>query len=257
MSPSVDTAIEKEQVVIPVGKERLFGTIHKPISSSRGAAVLFLHGFASNRSGKYRLAYAIAEKLAQGGTTALRIDMRGCGESDGSFEEMTISSLIEDGIAALKWLSEQELVDPERLGILGRSLGAAIAVECAKRAKSLALWVPFFDAKQWVEMHALHPKGESLLIDGHEPGQAFLSEISKFSLASSLKGLQDVPILHVHAKKDQILDKRHLDNYLQARGSANELDSLVVLDEADHYFSRPQDRQLLIEETTIWFEKTL
>lgn len=257
MFQSVEVKVEKEPVVIPVGKERLFGTIHRPESSVKGPAVLYLHGFASSRTGKYRLSYDVAEKLAAGGTTVLRIDLRGCGDSDGSFEEMTISTQVADCQAALAFLRSDPRVDGERIGLLGRSLGAAIAVECGRCVKSLGLWVPFFNAAQWVDRFSKLPKGHPILIDGNVPGRGFLEEISKFSLAGALGALTQVPILHIHSKKDQILDRSHLDNYLEARGSCKELDRLVILEEADHYFSRPEDRKLLINETVAWFEETL
>ncbi len=249
--------IEKEQVTIPLGSQAILGTIHRPICEKKSPAVLFIHGFASNRSGKFRLSYDLSEKLAAEGFTVLRIDLRGCGDSDGSFEEMSISSQIEDCQAALQWLANDDGIDASRIGILGRSMGAAIALKSVGQVKSLALWVPFFDATQWMHQFGSLPKNQPILIGGNSPGPQFFKEIASFSVADMLASLKDVPIFQVHAKKDQKLDASHMKNYLDARAGLNERDRTLILEEADHSFSRPQDRKVVMEETVRWFKETL
>ena len=56
---------------------------------------------------------------------------------------MTVSGEIADAIRVLDFLEEHEAVDAQRLGVLGLSMGGAVAASVAgkdTRVKSLALW---------------------------------------------------------------------------------------------------------------------
>ena len=57
--------------------------------------------------------------------------MRGCGESDGEFGRIICLEQVEDTKAAHGWLANRPEVDPERIGALGSSFGAAVAVYTA------------------------------------------------------------------------------------------------------------------------------
>ena len=65
------------------------------------------------------------------GYVTMRFDMRGCGESDGEFGRIICLEQVEDTKAAHAWLAGRPEVDPERIGALGSSFGAAVAVYTA------------------------------------------------------------------------------------------------------------------------------
>lgn len=73
----------------------------------------------------------LAEALARRGVASLRADPRGCGASDGAWEEVTLFARIDDArdqLAAMRGRSELDL---RRSGIVGHGEGAGIALAVA------------------------------------------------------------------------------------------------------------------------------
>ncbi|MGE0254511.1 MAG: alpha/beta hydrolase [Alphaproteobacteria bacterium] len=108
---------------------RLAGILHRPDDAggdARRPAFLVLHGFGTNKDGGTSV--AVAHLLEEWGYVALRFDMRGCGDSEGEFGRVICLEQVEDTKNALTWLATQPGVDPDRIGVVGHSFGAAVAV---------------------------------------------------------------------------------------------------------------------------------
>jgi predicted esterase len=73
----------------------------------------------------------LALGLAAHGVAALRYDKRGCGASEGSWEESDLFVLIDDARDAVGALRSRRDLDLARLGLVGHGEGAAIAVSIA------------------------------------------------------------------------------------------------------------------------------
>lgn len=195
---------------IPIGDERLFATYH---GKAGQPAVLFLHGFQSSKNDRFRFSYDLAEKLSEHGISSLRIDFRGCGDSDG---ELNIENQVEDGLAALEWLAKEH----GPLAIIGRSLGGAIAVKTAHDVKGVVLISPVFDLKQWK---------------------------LPFSVE---KDLQDLPMLQMHAGKDEVLGLEHYASYVRCALPKHQIH---LIENADHTYSDEKIRKNLGLECQKWF----
>ena len=110
----------------------LCGILHVPDGMERGErrpAFLVLHGFGGNKTSDNCV--RPCRMLTDLGYVTLRFDMRGCGESDGEFGRIICLEQVEDTKAAHAWLSGRPEVDPERIGAIGSSFGAAVAVYTA------------------------------------------------------------------------------------------------------------------------------
>jgi hypothetical protein len=110
----------------------LAGLLEAPVDLKRGerrAAFLVLHGFGSNKDGGNVI--TVARLLSGLGYVTLRFDMRGCGDSQGTRGRTICLEQVEDTRAALDFLSRKDNVDPERIGVIGHSFGAAVAVYAA------------------------------------------------------------------------------------------------------------------------------
>jgi len=105
---------------------KLSGVLHLPEVRGRCAAFLALHGFGSNKDGGGMI--AVARMLAGLGYAALRFDMRGCGESEGERGRVICLEQVEDTKNALTFLASRSEIDPHRIGVVGQSFGAAVAV---------------------------------------------------------------------------------------------------------------------------------
>jgi uncharacterized protein len=68
---------------------------------------------------------AMFEKL---GYVTLRFDMRGCGASEGERGRILCLDQVADARSALTFLAQHKQVEPDRIGLIGSSFGAAVAV---------------------------------------------------------------------------------------------------------------------------------
>jgi pimeloyl-ACP methyl ester carboxylesterase len=103
------------------------------LPSSNGAAVILLHGYGSNRLEML----ARANVLAAHGYGVLLYDLRAHGESEGDKRAFGWED-VGDVKAALDFLAGQEDVDPDRIGILGFSVGGQIALRAAAEYENIA-----------------------------------------------------------------------------------------------------------------------
>jgi len=122
----------KEPVQFVSNGLELAGVLQLPDGLKKGerrAAFLVLHGFGSNKDGGNVV--TVSNLLTGLGYATLRFDMRGCGESQGARGRTICLEQVEDTRAALDYLSRNENVDARRIGVIGHSFGAAVAVYAA------------------------------------------------------------------------------------------------------------------------------
>lgn len=138
-APIVDTSTRP--VTLDGG---IAGTVRQPNGAGPFPTVLMLHGFGSTKDEVGNLYAILADALADQGVASLRIDFRGFGKSDGDTGATTVGAQVEDAISAYNWLTTQDFVDTDRLGLLGFSLGGGVAMVVAGENPdwfdSLATW---------------------------------------------------------------------------------------------------------------------
>jgi dienelactone hydrolase len=148
-----------------------------PSPAGSAPMVLLLHMPTRNRSDWEQ----VASHLAQRGVNALAIDLRGHGESGaGPTAEPGQSEqgvAIRDVQAALAWLKQRPEALPGRLGIVGASLGANLAVVAAAgdpAVRAIALLSATLDFRGVRSEAALRQYGDrpALLIASNEDGYA-------------------------------------------------------------------------------------
>ncbi len=108
---------------------KLTGALHMPEGMKKGETrpgFLVLHGFGSSKHSPGMIAQA--KMLADLGYVTLRFDFRGLGGSEGTRGRVLCFDQVADTKNALTWLAEQDEVDTDRIGLIGHSFGAAIAV---------------------------------------------------------------------------------------------------------------------------------
>ena len=105
------------------------GTVRVPeglAPRERRPAFMVLHGFGSNMNSTNVLEpCAMFEKL---GYVTLRFDMPGCGASEGEKGLLVCLDQVQATSDALTFLARHANVEPDRIGVIGSSFGAAVAV---------------------------------------------------------------------------------------------------------------------------------
>lgn len=238
-----------------VGHETLRATLHVPEGESRVPAVLFLHGFTGDRNGPHRLFVDAARRLSRRGLAVLRLDFRGCGESDGDFLAVSISSMVADARAALAQLRSHPRVDAERLAVAGFSLGAAIASQVVDEAglQAMLVWSPLvFPVPIFARMglYAAHPElARQGWIDsnGHRVGREFLSELAPLDPLSALAAWQK-PLYVLYGGQDMVATTENPEALLsEISGARGE-----CLRDGDHVFASVPARTWLLDRTESW-----
>src|SRR5579863_2766779 len=242
---------------------RLRGMIHQPGESPIGkpAGVAFFHGFTGDRMESHWLFVKCARALERAGIASLRFDFFGSGESEGDFRDATIETEIEDAQDAVDFFRREGGIDGERLGLLGLSLGGAIAALVAERARAraLVLWAAV------ARLQHLRTLGDSLSrplpnnlsareYAGHEISPRFLDSADYLDPLGAVARFTR-PTLIVHPEQDEHLDLSHPEDYL--RSSAAALKEKVIVAGANHTFDSVTWEQEVIARGVEWFHRHL
>jgi pimeloyl-ACP methyl ester carboxylesterase len=121
----------EEQITFASRGLKLVGNVGVPAGVARGEkrpAFIVLHGFGSTRhAGNVKGPCAILDKL---GYATMRFDMPGCGDSEGERGRLICLEQVQATSDALSTLAQHPNIDGARIGVLGSSFGAAVAVYC-------------------------------------------------------------------------------------------------------------------------------
>lgn len=257
----------RESITIENEGDKIFAILHRPLVKHKVPAVVICSGFAGNKCGKHRIFVTLAQKLAEQGIAVLRFDYRGSGDSEGDFNTITLSNQVSDTLAMFEYLSSQPFIDFSRLGILGRSLGGAVAVLSASHLsslKSLVLWAPVFTSEPWHSLWKAHQTAtmdslqEAMLqkLPAGIPNLLFLKEFFSLDLSKELKKQTNVSLLHIHGALDELVKIEQSEGYKNSRPLSS-TSKFVVLPKGDHDFSDPEDQIVALKETVDWFVNTL
>ena len=102
----------------------LRGMLHVPDQRpGKVPFVILFHGFCDDRNEINFVHTELSRRLCERGIASVRFDFAGSGDSDGRFEDMTVSSEVEDGLAILDYVKSLDFVDQSRIAIHGGMCG--------------------------------------------------------------------------------------------------------------------------------------
>lgn len=258
----------RETVTLNSQGNQIFGMFHAPVGLENVPAVLMCHGFAGTKVGRFRMYVRLAEALAHAGIASLRIDFRGCGDSEGNFLDTTFEGQVQDALKGLDFLDNHSLIDSTRIGLLGRSLGGPVAVVAARqygRIRSLALWAAVFHAdpwrKHWEQAHkeraALPTPQPPLLFQGNPTNPQLFLQLLQLNMDKELNALRETPLFCVHSESDEVVDMGHADRFRVSREEAEAHSHFMKLQKSSHDFSDHFEQDDTIYETVKWYKQTL
>lgn len=124
----------------------LAGTLTHPENEGPNPAVILVSGsWYDNRNAEYdgfKPFQILAEHLAENGIAVLRYDDRGVGESSGEHTwQYTIEDYARDVIGAVDYLKIRSDIDPDKIGVIGHSLGANIASLAISQSEDISFFI--------------------------------------------------------------------------------------------------------------------
>lgn len=173
--------------------------------------ILFIHGFTSAKEHNLHYAYYLAEQgfrviLPEASMHGERCENVTEAELNHSFWEIVLTT-IEELDYLVKDLSEKTLVDSDRIGLVGTSmggiatLGALTQYDWIKVAVSL-MGCPAYVSLAEAQMKGLEQNGQSLSLA--EQGQIY-DTLATFDLSQQPEKLKKRPLLFWHSEVDDVV----------------------------------------------------
>jgi hypothetical protein len=232
----------------------LLGRVYRPDAPGKHPAVALCHGFPGDERNT-----DLAEEMALNGTAFLLFYYRGAWGSEGEYSFRWLEVSARDALRHLKGLP---YVDPDRVGIIGYSMGTLPAVVTLGEGvvKAGVFMSPFADYGMLAPDEVI----DYVASTNFELGKGKLNAPSVESyrddivwvreernILALIKGV-DVPVLFVVGSADKLLPPEHSKALSEA---ANEPKRLVVIEGANHLYS--DHRIPLIEAVMAWFREHL
>jgi len=229
---------------------KLCGILSNPTNSKQKPIIVLCHGFKTSKdSNTYT---KIQDIFNRDDISTFRFDFFGHGESEGKFEDITISEAVDDTLNAIKLLKKFGYT---KIGLVGSSFGGLAALIAASKTKDLfvlALKSPVSDyqeleleKKSKKELNEWKQKGYNYYISGdgnkHKLNYTFFEDFKNNNGYEAAKKLK-IPTLIVHGDKDESVPIK------QSKKTAKIIKdcTLEIINGADHKYSNPKQFKLML-----------
>jgi fermentation-respiration switch protein FrsA (DUF1100 family) len=105
-----------------------------------------------------------------------------------------------------------------------------------------------------MDLKSILEKGYVDLPSGYRVGRDFFTDILKHDILASCSKISPRPLLIVHGSDDPVVPVQHAH---MLHDKAGEPKKLIIIDGADHTFSRRDWEDRVIEVTAEWLEESL
>lgn len=220
--------------------------------------IVNLHGFGGTKEGPKCLHVTTSRALAAEGTACIRFDFSCNGESDGEFENMTFTALMQDTEDIWNWVKEQAWVDSSRMILSGHSMGGFVAASSAPKLNPAGLILMCPGKQMWdgcgERSRAMEAQGIAFGdVEGLKFSHAFNYDLEKYRPFEDAAGYGG-PVLLVRGTKDELVNEDTCESYLQLY--ENKGSRYVHIENGNHNFSGIPCRTALTE-TLCMFAKEI
>jgi alpha-beta hydrolase superfamily lysophospholipase len=237
---------------------RLAAVIMRPDLGEPAAMAVLCHGMLSGKNSPKHV--ALSERLAARDIATLRFDFTSRYGSEGPIEELTYTHQVLDLEAAVNFA--RETFGPLPLGIYGSSMGGAVALLYTARLGNVnalatisavgrpgdlwSAWLGEEKKAQWRKEGWIELQGIRL------PWSFYMEATTKDAIGAA--ACVRCPLLVVHGAKDTVVPVAQAREIHAAAAGEKKL---VILPEADHSYSRPEDLERMLQEVAGWLQTNL
>jgi len=252
-------------VEIESGNLILRGMLHVPENKSgKAPIVIMFHGIFGNKMGPHFIFVKLSRLLEQAGIASIRFDFAGSGESDGDFIDMTMSTELKDANNILDYVRNLDFLDSDRIGILGLSMGGAIAsmlvADRKSDIKTTCLWAPAGNMDEIIsnrkytggDYKEFRKKGY-LDVEGLLVGTGFVDDVKNLRIYEKA-AKYDKKSLIIHGDKDEEVLLGASQKYIDLWGDSSQL---KVISGANHTFDKYEWEKQVINNTLEFIEEEL
>jgi len=205
----------------------LIGTLHLP-ETTPAPMVIGCHGLLADRNSPKQV--GLAKACSRRGIGYFRFDHRGCGDSQGEFDQVTsLQGRRKDLFDAIRFLHSTDLCNGD-MGLFGSSMGGTVCLSVHNTATVTVM----------VTVAApLHTRFRQ--IGDHPPKLSF-------DITNDIQGVKNLHIFH--GEKDEIVPLSHA-RVLHSQASNPK--KLTIQPGGDHRMSNPLHQETFIQESVDWF----
>lgn len=205
-----------------------------------GTAVIVCHGFTGSKEGGGK-ALVMAEELGGLGYSTLLFDFSGCGESEGSFSDITLSGHINDVKCSVDLCQESGF---KSVITVGRSFGGtAVLCHCGfdQRVAGVSSWAaPAYPFGLFSGRMGDAAAAENDLVPVTGQGgtvfmkKGFFDDIRRYNVTGCASKISPRPLLVVHGENDDVVALSNANDIYESAGAPK---SIRIISGADHQFS--------------------
>lgn len=193
-----------------------------PVTDEPCPLVFMAHGFKGTRNSGG--AEELSKRLAAEGIAAVRIDFNGRETADKKSPktgEYTLYDMVADGVMTISYVLENYPVDPDRIGIHGRSMGGRVAMMMGNEDeggfdyKALSLVAPAGNAgamiyymggqQQWENMKVIAKENGFCEKQGLKLSYSWFEEFEAYNPAKTGERFGDKPVLVHYNTLDHVV----------------------------------------------------
>ncbi len=245
----------EEKVVFYSQGQKLVASLTYPFEGA--PCIVMSHGFDSSKDGT-KWSY-MSPRFSAEGFAVFRFTYRGCGQgednSEGEFEDTTLTSRVQDFAAALEYL-ETAPVDLSRWGAIGSSFGGSVLIVARDpRVKAVVLLATpsHFPPPTPDQQRELGESGFLNSYYGRRIKRAYFEDVQKYDLLRDMRGI-GVPVLIIHGSLDSDVPSG---NAYELYEHAPEPKRLEIIQGGAHDLNQPEHLEQVFQFSLEWFKRYL
>ena len=254
-----DVGLEYEEVTFPSKVDNLTLRGWWINGSSKKRCIILVHGGEKHRADPYIGTLSVAKDLTQRGYSLLLFDMRARGESDGKRSSVGYYER-RDLLGAIDYVTSRGM-SPDSIGILGFSLGGAVAILVAG---SNGLDIPVVSDSSFADLPKLIERESSKRIDLPSKfnfGWMWMTkatygiDLGEIRPIKAVSKLKPDKVMIIHGAADEIVPAT--DAHLLHAATNNGNKGLWIVPEASHIRAYKTNPQEYISKVAGFFDRTL
>ena len=220
----------------------LKGTLHLP-DVKQPPVVIGSHGLFSSGSSPKQI--ALAGQCNALGIAFFRFDHRGCGKSDGIFQDVTtLEARCNDMISAIRIIQNRSDTG-NRLGLFGSSMGGAVCLSVFAASHACSIVTCAAPVRSSSIIKKLEKSNHSNTL---EP--PFYKRYLDSDISDKLPSIHHVLIFH--GESDELVPPSNAKEIYEKAGNPKKL---IIQKKGDHRMSNKTHQENFVRESAMWFRR--
>ena len=220
----------------------LKGTLHLP-AVEHPPVVIGSHGLFSSGSSPKQI--ALARQCNEFGIAFFRFDHRGCGQSQGIFQDVTtLEARCNDMISAIKTIQNRKDAG-NQIGLFGSSMGGAVCLSVFAASHACSIVTSAAPVRSSSIIKKLEKSDHSNALT-----PPFYKRYLDSDISNNLPSTHHILIFH--GDSDELIPPSNAKEIYEKAGDPKKL---IVQKHGDHRMSNKTHQEYFVRESALWFRR--